>query len=558
MFLLYNLCDIILLQIHEGGAEMLRIDVKLSLNYTENDIKSKICSVFPVEKSDVLSYEILKLALDLSDKSNICYRAAIGVCFSDELEAKFKLRKKVTSEVPSLSFEYDSYDVSQLSPVVIGAGPCGLFAALTLAEAGARPIVLERGLPIDEREREVNKFISLGILNPECNVQFGEGGAGTYSDGKLKVGSKNKYKQKILDEFILAGATPDISYSATAHLGTDKLSGIVKNIRKKIIDNGGSFIFGARFTDFVYSGDKLSAIKYVKEGCEFTIPCTDVILAIGHSARDTIEHLYSRGMQMVSKGFGVGMRIEHPREYINELVYGKNHDPSLESASYHLVTHLKNGRSVYSFCMCPGGTVVPAASEQGGITTNGMSVFSRDADNSNSALLVSVLPEDFGCEHPLSGIEFQRKIERRAFELSGGTYRALSCKMGELAQVGGLSQKSGSASAEKTVSPSYPLGTLPISPKEYLPSYVVDSLAEGFKDFDEWMPGFYMSEAVLTGPETRTTSPIRMLRHEQTREALALPHVYPSGEGAGYAGGIITSAYDGVLSALALLEIFKK
>ena len=530
---------------------MLRIDIKLPLKYTENDIKSKICSVFPIEKNDIKHYEILKLALDLSNKSDISYKAAIGVCFENVLEEKFKLRKKVSTEVPPLEFVYSKYDISSLSPVVIGAGPCGLFAALILAEAGARPIVLERGLSIDDREKEVEKFIKFGILNPECNVQFGEGGAGTYSDGKLKVGSKNAAKQKILDEFIQAGATADISYSATAHLGTDKLGSIVKNIRQKIIDNGGKFIFGAKFTEFVHTGNTLSAVKYTKEGEENILPCTDVILAIGHSARDTISALYNCGFQMIPKGFGVGMRIEHPREYINDLVYGKNHDSSLETATYHLVTHLKNGRSVYSFCMCPGGTVVPAASEEGGIVTNGMSVFNRDADNSNCALLVSITPEDFGSEHPLAGIEFQRSIEQKAFDVTGKNYHAPISKMSDI-----LENKVPCGS-NMSIKPSYPLGTLPISPSKYVPEYITSSLAESFKDFDEWMPGFYMPDAVLTGPETRTTSPIRMLRDEQTKEALGHPHIYPSGEGAGYAGGIITSAYDGVLSALALLEKFK-
>ena len=530
---------------------MLRIDINLPLKYTENDIKNKICSIFPLNKEDIKHFEILKLALNLSDKSNICYKAAIGVCLSDELEEKFKLRKKVATEVPSLEFKYSKYDPKKLSPVVIGAGPCGLFAALVLAEAGAHPIVLERGLSIDDREKEVEKFIKFGILNPECNVQFGEGGAGTYSDGKLKVGSKNAYKQKILDEFICAGATPDISYSATAHLGTDKLGTIVKNIRQKIIDNGGTFIFGAKFTEFVYQKDKLIAVKYIKDSNENILPCTDVILAIGHSARDTIRALYDSGFSMVAKGFGVGMRIEHPREYINELVYGKGYDSSLESATYHLVTHLANGRSVYSFCMCPGGTVVPATSEKGGIVTNGMSVFDRNADNSNSALLVSVTPNDFSSNHALAGIEFQRKIEQKAFDLTGRNYYAPILKMND------IKENKVPDGKNLGVKPSYPIGTLSLSMREYMPEYIVSSLAQSFKDFDEWMPGFYMPDAVLTGPETRTTSPVRMLRDEQTKEALAHPNIYPSGEGAGYAGGIVTSAYDGILSALALLEKFK-
>ena len=526
---------------------MIRIDAKLPLNFTQNDINNTICSILPITQNDIKDVQLLKLSLDLSDKSNICYKAAIGISLDIELEEKFKLRKKVCSPVEDLTFCHKSYNINNLRPIVIGAGPCGLFAALTLAEVGARPVVLERGFAIDEREIEVDKFLKFGILNPECNVQFGEGGAGTYSDGKLKAGALNKYKLKILKEFIEAGATDDIVYSATAHLGTDKLGEIVKNIRQKIISLGGSFIFGAKFTEFVYKDESLSAIKYIKDGCENILPCTDVVLAVGHSARDTITSLYERGFQMVPKGFGVGMRIEHPREYINDLVYGKNHDKSLETATYHLVTHLKSGRSVYSFCMCPGGTVVPAASELGGVVTNGMSVFNRDSDNSNCALLVSVTPEDFGSDHALAGIEFQRQIERTAFNMTN-SYRVPSATMEDIYKGKTPNGNFGQ------VHPSYPIGHFTCSPNEYFPKYITDSLAESFKDFDDWMPGFYMPDAVLSGPETRTTAPIRMLRDEKTREAVAHSHVYPSGEGAGYAGGIVTSAYDGMLSALALLQ----
>lgn len=532
-------------------SKMLKIDAKLPLKYTNHDIKSRICTVLPVTDADVLDFRLLKLALDLSDRANIHYKASIGVCLDGELEAKLKLRKKVASEMPELAFEYGNYNTQKLSPVVIGAGPCGLFAGLALAEAGAQPVILERGLPVGERAREVEKFIKTGVLNEECNVQFGEGGAGTYSDGKLKVGALNKYKQKILDEFIEAGATPDIAYSATAHLGTDKLSDIVKNIREKIVKNGGSFIYGAKFTEFVFRNGELCALKFIKDGEEHSLPCTDAVLAIGHSARDTIKSLYDNGFQMIPKGFGIGMRVEHPREYVNELVYGKGYDSSLETATYHLVTHLGNGRSVYSFCMCPGGTVVPAASESGGVVTNGMSVFGRDADNSNSALLVSVTPEDFGSAHPLAGFEFQRKIENKAFEISGCNYSAPAIKMSELAENRVPDGVFGN------VRPSYPIGTVPLSPEKYFPDCITSSLRESFGEFDAWLKGFYLGDAVLTGPETRTTAPVRMLRDESTREALFRKRIYPAGEGAGYAGGIVSSALDGLYSALAMLEKYK-
>ncbi len=530
---------------------MLRIDVKLPLNFSENDIKSKICEIFPVSEGDIRSLMLVKLSLELS--SGAPYRkAAIGVSFDPELEEKFAKRTKVCSKMPELEFTLGRYDFGNSRPVVVGAGPCGLFAALILAEGGARPIILERGLPIEKRDRKVELMRTLGVLDPECNVQFGEGGAGTYSDGKLKVGSLDKYKYKILREFIAAGAEPDIVYSATAHLGTDRLGGIVRNLRKKIIAHGGEFIWGAKFVSFSEGDGKIHEISYEMGGETFTLPCTELILATGHSARDTVRALHSCGVEMIPHGFGIGMRIEHPREYINELVYGKNYDKRLETASYHLVTHLGNGRSVYSFCMCPGGTVVPATSDPHGTVTNGMSVHGRDGENSNSALLVSLTPDDFQGSDALAGIELQERIEHAAYLAAGGGFVAPRISMGELLRGRAPRAEIGE------VKPSYPCGTAPVDPRQYLPDYVVGSLAEAFGEFDAWMPGFFREDAVLTGAETRTTSPIRIVRDAKTRMTPSCDGLYPAGEGAGYAGGIISSALDGVHTAMAILEKHEK
>ena len=355
----------------------------------------------------------------------------------------------------------------------------------------------------------------------------------------------DKYKYKVLDELIRAGAPGDIAYSTTAHVGTDKLGEIVTRIRHRIEELGGEVIFSARFTELVHRDGVLSAVRYEKDGITSELPTRAVILAIGHSARDTIASLYGQGLQAVAKGFGIGMRIEHPREYVNGIVYGKYKDDIEDTASYHLVTHLTNGRSAYSFCMCPGGSVVAAASETGGIVTNGMSEHSRMADNSNAALLVSVTPEDFGTDNPLGGIELQRAIERRAFSLTSD-YRAPSQTLGDFMARGRGKFQYGS------VKPSYPRGVESVCADAYLPDFVCDSLCMAFPDFDAWLPGYYLPDAVLTGPETRTTSPVRFLRDELHR-AVGFSGVFPAGEGAGYAGGIVSSATDGVRTAEALM-----
>ena len=523
---------------------MIKTDLVLPYGYDHDTVKTVISERLPIKKNEIKEIRILKRELVVKDGNTPIYKTTVA--FSSECEKEnglLKIKNRVSL------FEDDVFTVKgarfDKRPVVAGAGPAGLFAALTLAESGACPIVIERGLEVYERAKKINTFEQLGILDTECNVQFGEGGAGTYSDGKLKTGAKDKYKFKVLDEFISGGADESILYSTTAHLGTDKLPDIVKCIREKIISLGGEFIFSAKLTDVIVKDDEIVGIKYDKDGDTVLLDTDTLILAIGHSARDTIKMLKEKGLHMRAKGFGIGMRIEHPREYINKIVYRDAASTIEETASYHLVTHLPSGRSVYSFCMCPGGEVVAATSEEGAIVTNGMSKYSRMSDNSNAALLVSVTPDDFASDDPLAGIEMQRKIERSAFGLSG-TYKAPAIKLSTL-------MSGGKDDGVSSVKPSYPVGTFQASPFEYLPSYIPKSIIEAIPDFDNWLAGYNYGEAVLTGPETRTTSPVRIERDEGGC-APGFFGLYPTGEGAGYAGGIVSSAVDGIKMAEKSIE----
>jgi len=523
---------------------VIKVNVKVPIGYNTSDVLSAVCAHIPVRSDEIRELVILRSSLDFSDGGVAGYSLTVGITVSEEREfGLLKMRKRVLP-VPDYNFFLPRAAFSS-RPIVVGAGPCGLFAALLLAEAGARPIVIERGECVEKRGETVARFSKSGILNPESNVQFGEGGAGTYSDGKLKVGSMDKYKMKVLTEFVTSGGSADIMYSQTAHLGTDKLSGIVSTIREKIKSLGGEFMFDTKLVGIEFKDRCVKSIKCISAGSEMSIDADEVILAIGHSARDTVGMLCSIGMPMQSRGFGIGVRIEHPREYINELVYGKNYDSRLESATYHLVTHLDNGRSAYSFCMCPGGTVVAATSERGSVVTNGMSEYKRDGRNSNAAFLISVTPADFGADDALAGVRYQIGIEKAAYSAAGSLYKAPAIRMGDFS-AGDISSSFGS------VTPTYPLGTEFVPLSSYMPSYVEESLRSAISEFDKWMPGFYYPGAVITGAETRTTSPVRILR-TGTYEAEGFLGIYPAGEGAGYSGGIISSAVDGLRCAESLI-----
>ncbi len=521
---------------------MIKTDISLELSYTEADIRTAICEKLSVDPSEIKAVKLLKRSLNIKDKSRPHYTASAGFSVPPEREAGLLKMKKKVFPCEDLLLDVPSAHSNQ-RPVIIGAGPAGLFAALIFAEAGACPIVLERGLPVFERRERVAEFYKTGKLDPECNIQYGEGGAGAFSDGKLKYGAMDKYKYKVLSEFVNAGADDSVTYSDSAHLGTDKLGGIISSLREKIISLGGEFIFSAKMTDILTKNGKTVAVIYEKCGKEYRIDAIDVIIAAGHSARDVFELLLEKGAVLTPRPFGVGLRVEHPREYINTLIYGENYDKRLPTASYHLVTHLSSGRSVYSFCMCPGGTVVAAASREGGIVTNGMSEYARDGENSNSALLVSVSPDDFEGTSPLRGLDFQREIEERAFRLAGSSYKAPSMRMDAL-----FGENTDTAPAGTT----YPLGVAPVSLGEIFPKFITESLREGIAEFDKWLPGFYLPSATLTAPETRSTSPVRVERNSDF-EAIGIKGLYPVGEGAGYSGGIVSSAVDGVKCALSIL-----
>lgn len=513
-------------------------EISLALNGTETDLKEQAVIRLKVAPEEVHSLTLYKKSIDARKKSDVHFICTVDV----NCDLNNSPEDKKIIMVEPYHYELPVGKALAARPVVVGFGPAGLFAALILAQAGQCPIVFERGSAVEKRKEQVADFWKTGELNPNSNVQFGEGGAGTFSDGKLNTGTKDSRARKVLEEFVSAGAPQEILYMAKPHIGTDKLPSTVKNIREQIIALGGEVYFETALRTIMIKDNKVTGVEVKPEdGAPYVIDTDCIILAVGHSARDTFEMLHSHGVAMEQKPFSVGARIEHPQKLINGSQYGKfaGH-PSLGAADYKLAVHLKNGRGVYTFCMCPGGSVVAAASEKNHLVTNGMSNFARNGMNANSALLVGVGPKDFGSDHPLAGIAFQRKLEASAFKLGGGNYHApvqrvedfLACRPSKI--IG-------------TVKPTYP-GVTPCSLDDCLPDFIADSMRQGIMQMNRFLNGFMSPDALLTAVESRSSSPVRVLRGDNL-QSVSVAGLYPCGEGSGYAGGIISSAVDGIKCA---------
>lgn len=512
---------------------MIRINqLKMPIDYKEKDIEAKISKMLRVGINELQSVRIHKRSLDARKKPNLFYVMVVDVMVKDEktiLKNNPKLEK-----AKRVKYVMHAVTPKTSKPIIVGFGPAGIFAAYILAKGGQNPIILEQGEDVDKRTLSVDHFWETGELKETSNVQFGEGGAGTFSDGKLTTRSKDIRAQKVLEILVEYGAPEEILYSNKPHVGTDILKNVVKNIRKSIIEMGGEIHFETKVLELIKDGDVVKGVK--TDRGDFN--SDQVILAIGHSARDTYEVLYDQGVQIEQKPFAMGVRIEHHQEMIDLNQYGSVEAGKIVGASDYKLTHkTSNGRSVYSFCVCPGGMVVASASEAGGIVVNGMSEHARNQKNINAALLVQINTEDFQSTHPLAGIEFQRKYERLAFGLTEG-YRAPAQTVGSF-----MANK---PNVVGDIVPSHQPEVMMTSLDQCLPSYVVTSLKEGITAFSRKIKGFDNIHAVLTGVESRSSAPIRMLRDAETSESLSLKGLFPIGEGAGYAGGIVSSAIDGI------------
>ncbi|MGZ5574665.1 MAG: NAD(P)/FAD-dependent oxidoreductase [Methylobacter sp.] len=526
---------------------MLRItELKLPLNHPENMLKSAILDRLGISAEELITYTIFRQGFDARKRNAILFVYTIDIETTSEQTILNRLQDDPhISLTPDNTYHFVTQAPKNLTsrPVIIGTGPCGLFAGLILAQMGFRPIILERGKEVRERTKDTFGLWRKGVFNPESNVQFGEGGAGTFSDGKLhtQIKDPNHYGRKVLTEFVKAGAPPEILHVSKPHIGTFRLVSVVEQLRATIESLGGEIRFQSKVNDILIDNGQ---VRGVALSSGETIDTDHVVLAVGHSARDTFKMLYDRGVYIEAKPFSIGFRIEHPQSLIDTCRWGSNAgNPLLGAADYKLVHHCSNGRSVYSFCMCPGGTVVAATSEPGHVVTNGMSQYSRNERNANSGIVVGITPEDYP-GHPLAGIDFQRRLEANAFKLGGETYEAPGQLVGDF-----LAKRPSSALG--SVRPSYMPGVHLCDLSSALPDYAITAIREAIPAFDKKIKGFAMKDAVLTGVETRTSSPIRIKRNEHY-QSLNIKGLYPAGEGAGYAGGILSAAVDGIKVAEAL------
>lgn len=522
---------------------MIRVrQVKLNIN--DNNLKKKIASILKIKENYILDYEIVKESIDSRYKPDIFYVYEVDVKVKDENIIN-NLNNKDIFISPNEEYEYIPKGTEKLdnNPVIVGSGPAGLFCAYMLALNGYKPIIVERGEKIEDRIKTVDHFLNTNKLNTESNIEFGEGGAGTFSDGKLNtmVKDKRNIHKKVFEIFVSCGANKNIMYKNKPHIGTDVLRNVIINLRNKIISMGGTFLYNTKLTDLVIENNIIKEIivndnKHIKTNC--------LVLAIGHSARDTF-YMLNNYLKMESKPFAVGIRIEHKQEMINKNQYGESYN-KLEPASYKLTYTTKDGRGVYTFCMCPGGYVINSSSEEGMLCINGMSYSKRDSENANSAVIVTVTPNDYG-SNPLDGIEYQRNLEKLAYKLGNSNipiqlYKDFkknikSTKLGNIKPI---------------IKGNYTLANL----QEILPKYITNSLIEGIDNFDKKIKGFASDDAILAGIESRTSSPVRLLRDENSISNII--GIYPCGEGAGYAGGITSSAIDGIKVAESIMNKYKK
>lgn len=528
---------------------MIRIgNLKLSLDGDDALLTKKAARVLGLSPRDIRALHIVKKAVDARDKRDIHFVFSVDVAVSgDEKKIVSRVRRgDVTLKPREEKHATPSPVIPTKRPVVVGAGPAGLFAALTLAKKGAAPILIERGEAVEDRARTVSKFWIDGKLNPSSNVQFGEGGAGAFSDGKLNSGTHDKRRFEVFRTFVEHGAPTEIMYIRNPHIGSDNLPRVVSGIREQIRALGGDVFFNHTLCGITAKENRVTAVTCKTPDGETTFETHAVVLAVGHSARDVFSMLYNMGINMEQKPFSIGVRIEHLQSDIDRCRYGEfaSH-PALGAADYKLSNRYPNGRAVYTFCMCPGGEVINASSEQGALVTNGMSLYARNKPNANSALLVNVTPEDFGGSSPLAGVELQRRIERAAFSLGGGAW----CAPAQTVEGFLTERKTGFS----RIKPSFLPGVRECNISVLFPDYINETLRAGLSGFSRLIPAFRDGDAVLTAPETRSSSPVRIKRNDELMSSLR--GLYPCGEGAGYAGGILSSAVDGIRVAEAVLNI---